>query len=518
MAVVSEPRHQRSQERAGGSPGWTLFVVCLATALLLLNVSAPNVALPTIAEDLGADFSDTQLIISAYALTLAALLLTGGTLADLYGRRRMFLYGLAGFALTSLACALSPSPVVLIASRAGQGASAAVLFSSALSLLAQEFEGAARGRALGIWGATVSAAFAIGPLEGGLLTDGLGWHWIFLVNVLLAVPAGFIALRKLRESSDPGSRGVDWLGVALLSPALAAGVFALVRGNALGWTSAAVLGLLAASVALGVAFVVHEGRREEPMLDLALFRIPTFTGASLVCAALAVSTFAPILYVSLFLLNIVGSSPPVAGLQLAPFAGVAFVTSIVVGRQSGRLPVARALAVGLGLCAVGLMLMRGVSVGSSWTELLPGYVVGGLGIGIANPFVTFAALGVVPTARSGTAAGVNNTFRQLGIAGGIAALGAILQRTIQSDVADRITGTPAADGRPGVVAQQVGAGDVGGALASLPRSARGALQSAYDQAFVGALNELLLIAAGVALAGAVVALVLMRDRDFIVAR
>lgn len=517
MAVITAA----TQERAGrsqGSPGWTLFVVCLATALLLLNVSAPNVALPTIAEDLGANFADTQLIISAYALTLAALLLTGGTLADLYGRRRMFLYGLIGFAVTSLACALSPTPLTLIAARAGQGASAAVLFSSALALLAQEFEGAARGRALGVWGATVSAAFAIGPLEGGLLTDGLGWQWIFLVNVLLAVPAGLIALRKLSESSDPGTRGVDWLGVALLSPALFAGVFALVRGNALGWGSPAVLGLLAAFFVLGAAFIAQELRREEPMLDLALFRIPTFTGASLVCAALAVSTFAPILYLSLFLLNVLGSSPPAAGLQLAPFACVAFVTSIVVGRVSGRLPVARTLAVGLALCAGGLLLMHGVSVDSSWTELLPGYVVGGVGIGIANPFVTFAALGVVPTSRSGTAAGVNNTFRQLGIAGGIAALGAILQRSIQESVEGRIAGTPAGDGRPGAVAEQIGAGDVGGALASVPGGARSALQAAYDQAFVGALNELLLIAAGLALAGAVIALALMRDRDFIVAR
>ncbi|MBA3327283.1 MAG: MFS transporter [Solirubrobacterales bacterium] len=470
--------HRPAPAQPARSPGWTLFVVCLATGLLLLNVAAPNVALRDISADLGATFGESQLIISAYALTLAALLLTGGTLADLHGRKRMFLAGLTIFAATSLAGALATTPELLIASRAAQGVGAAVLLSSSLGLLAQEFEGAARGRALGVWGATVSGAFVIGPLGGGLLTEGFGWQGIFLADVVLALPALWIARARLHESSDPGRAGVDWWGVATLSPALCALVFALVQGNARGWDSPEIVGLFAFGALMLAVFVAVERGRAEPMLDLRLFRIPTFTGSVLVTMALAVSSFAPILYLSLYLLDVVGSSPPEAGLQLAPLAAVALVVSVLTGRVTGRLRLRETLAVGLALCGIGLALMAGLRTDSSWTTLLPGMLVSGVGIGIANPFATFATLGVVPTARSGTAAGINSTFRQLGVAGGIAALGAILQRHVARDEA---AGAP------------------------------------YAVAFTDALNELLLIAAGLAIAGALVAMALVRQRDLLVA-
>jgi EmrB/QacA subfamily drug resistance transporter len=509
-------RVQRLRQRpVTRSPGWTLFVVSFATGLLLLNVSAPNVALPDIARDLGADFSDAQLILSAYALTLAALLLTAGTLADLHGRKRTFLAGIGVFAVGSLACGLAPDPAVLIGARAVQGIGAAVLLSGGLSLLAQEFQGPARARALGIWGATVAAAFAIGPLEGGLLTEGLSWRWLFLVNVVLSAPLALVAAQRLRESSDPGTKGVDWLGVATLSPALFAGVYALVRGNALGWTSTTILALFAVCAALLAVFVAIERRREEPMLDLDLFRVPTFTGSALVTLAMSISMFASFVYVTLYLLNVVGSSPTMAGLQLAPYAVMAFVASTLAGRLARRLPMRTTMATGLTLCAGGLLLMLGAGEDSSWLALLPGLLVAGLGTGLTNPFVTFASLGTVPTTRSGTAAGVNNTFRQLGIAGGIAALGALLQSTITSNLSERLAGTPAGDGRPGAIADRVGGGDLPGALASLPAGARGALETAYQHAFVVALHELLLISAGLALLGALLALALVRQHDLI---
>lgn len=506
----------RRRDSPTASPGATLFVVCFATALLILNVSAPNVALPDIAADLGADFSQSQLIISAYALTLAALLLTAGTLADLHGRRRLFETGLWVFAAGSLGCALAPDPLVLIAFRALQGAGAAIILSSGLALLAQDFEGPARARALGLWAASIAGAFTIGPLEGGLLTDGLGWEWLFGVNVVLAAPVAVVARLKLRESSDPGTRGVDWLGAVTLTPALFAGVYALVRGNELGWTSATVLALFAGAALLTAVFVAIERRVQEPMLDLRLFGVPTFTGSILVTLAMAVSSFAPILYVSLYLLEVLDSSPPVAGLQLAPFAGMAFVTAILAGRHSARLPLALSLCGGMLLCGAGLVLMALAEADSSWTALLPGFLVCGAGIGLVNPFATFATLATVPTARSGTAAGVNNTFRQLGIAGGIAALGAVLQRSITDDLTRRLAGTPAGDGRAREVAEQIGAGDVSGAIASVPAGAREALSGAYDEAFVLALHELLYISAGLAVLGALAALTLVRKRDLIV--
>jgi EmrB/QacA subfamily drug resistance transporter len=509
-------RVQRPAGPRGAAPGATLFVVCFATALLLLNVSAPNVALGDISADIGADFTDTQLIVSLYALAIASLLVTAGSLADLHGRKRVFLAGVALFGLGSLGCAVSPDPTTLITVRFVQGAGAAVILSSGLSLIAQEFEGRARARALGIWGATVSGAYAVGPLEGGLLTDSLGWRWLFWVNVLLCVVVLVLGLARLRESSDPTASGVDWLGVATFSPALGALVFALVRGNALGWTSPTIVALFAAAAVLLIAFCVLQRRRADPMLDLDLFRVPTFTGSAIVTLALAISSFAPLLYVTLYLLQVVDSSPPLAGLQLAPLAGIAFVVSVLAGRHAARLPLRASLCIGMLLCAAGLLLMRAADTDSSGLALAPGLAVCGLGIGIATPFVTLATLGTVPTSRSGTAAGMNNTFRQLGIAGGIAALGAVLQSTITSHMTDRLAGTPAGDGRAAALAEQSGDGDLAGAAASLPAGARSALSAAYDQAFVLALHDVLLISAGLAVAGAVAALTLVRQRDFLV--
>ena len=231
-----------------GERRWTLLVVCLATGVLLLNVAAPNVALPEIGRDLGADLSMLQWVISGYSLALAATLLTGGTLADLLGRRRVFLGGLAGFAAASAACGLAPSPLALVGGRAAQGLAAAVLLSSSLALLAQDFAGADRARALGVWAATIAAAFAIGPLEGGLLTEALGWRAIFAVDVAVALSCLPLATRHLRESRDPNASTVDWRGTATLSAGLFLGVFALARGNVLGWGDGVILASLAGAL------------------------------------------------------------------------------------------------------------------------------------------------------------------------------------------------------------------------------------------------------------------------------
>ena len=444
---------------------WTLLVVCLATGVLLLNVSAPSVALPAIGRGLGAELSVLQWVVSGYSLALAATLLTAGTLADLVGRRRMFLGGLAGFAAASLLCALAPSALVLIAGRAAQGLAGAVLLSSSLALLAQAFTGTARAGALGIWGATVAAAFAVGPLEGGLLTESFGWRAIFVVDAAIALACLPVAVRRLRESRDPDADKVDWWGTVTLSTGLFLGVFALTRGDVAGWGSGLILASAVGAAVLLAAFVVVERREREPMLDLGLFAIPTFTGASVVVMVMAASTFGPFLYLTLFLLDGVGTSPTVVGLQLLPLSGAALVVSVLGGRFARVLPVRAALPVGQLLCAAGLLAIRGLEASSPWTVMLPGLLVLGIGIGLANPAVTFAALGVVPATRSGMASGVNNTFRQVGIA----VLGTLLPA--------RIDGDPAA--------------------------------------FATALDQILLISAGAATAGAALAATLVRQRDFV---
>jgi EmrB/QacA subfamily drug resistance transporter len=449
---------------------WTLLVVCLATGVLLLNVSAPSVALPAVGRALRAELSVVQWVVSGYSLALAATLLTAGTLADLVGRRRMFLGGLAAFAAASVLCAAAPSSLVLIAGRAVQGLAGAVLLSSSLALLAQDFTGPARAGALGVWAATVAAAFAVGPLEGGLLTESFGWRAIFVLDAAVALACVPVAARRLRESSDPDAERVDWWGTATLSVGLFLGVFALTRGDVVGWGSGVILASAAGAAVALAAFVGVERRQPEPMLDLRLFAIPTFTGASVVVMVLAASTFGPFLYLTLFLLDGAGATPTAVGLQLLPLSVAALVVSVVGGRFARLLPVRAALPAGQLLCAAGLLAMRGLEATSPWTVLLPGLLVTGVGIGLSNPAVTYAALGVVPATRSGMASGVSNTFRQVGIAIGIAALGALLPTRVEAD----------------------------------------------PVAFAGALDHILLVSAGTATAGAVLAAALVRQRDFVV--
>jgi EmrB/QacA subfamily drug resistance transporter len=449
---------------------WTLVVGCLATGVLLLNVSAPSVALPAVGRALGAELSLLQWVVSGYSLALAATLLTAGTLADLFGRRRMFIGGLGGFAAASLLCAAAPSALALVAGRAVQGLAGAVLLSSSLALLAQDFTGPARAGALGVWGATVAAAFAVGPLEGGLLTEAFGWRAIFALDAVVALACLPVAVRHLRESRDPDAERVDWPGTATLSAGLFLGVFALTRGGVAGWGSGLIVASAAGAVLLLAAFVAVERHGREPMLDLGLFAIPTFTGASVVVMALAVSTFGPFLYLTLFLLDAAGASPTMVGLELAPLSAAALVVSVLGGRYARVLPVRAALPAGQLLCAAGLLAMRGLEASSPWTVLLPGLLIMGVGIGLSNPAVTYAALGVVPATRSGMASGVSNTFRQVGIALGIAILGTLLPA--------RTAGDPVA--------------------------------------FAQALDQILLVSAGVAAAGAALAVALVRQRDFVV--
>jgi len=415
---------------------WTLRVVCVSTALLLLAVAAPQVALSAIAESLRAGFSDLQWVLSGYALALAVFLLTAGTLADRFGRRRLFLIGLVVYSAGSGLCALAPSAGMLVAARLVQGVGAAVVFPSSLAILAEEFQGAERRRAIGTWGAVIGLAFAAGPLIGGLLVDLLGWRSVFAINVVLAVPILLLALRWVRESRDPDPPPVDWAGVTTLSAGLFLGVFAVLRANALGWTSATVLACLAAAALLLLAFVLVERGTARPMLELSLFRNGTFTGATVIVAVLAGGTFGAFAYVTLFLLDVQGRSPVEAGLVLAPLAVASFVVSALAGRAQARVPLRAALATGMLVVAAGMLLLRaGLRADAGWLALLPGLVVTGAGAGLANPLVTFAHLGVLPPAQGGLASALNNTARQVGLAVGIAVLGALLEATVRGAAA-----------------------------------------------------------------------------------
>jgi EmrB/QacA subfamily drug resistance transporter len=493
---------------------WTLLVVCVAVFMLLLDITIVNVALPKIASDLHASFSDIQWVIDAYALTLASLLLTTGSLADLLGRRLVFAIGLGLFALTSLLCALSPSALFLILARGGQGIGGAIMFSTSLALLAQEFQGRDRATAFAAWGATIGASAAIGPLLGGVLTQGLGWSSIFYINVPVGLAAVVLTLAKVAESRDPAGTRIDWTGTVTFSVALFLLVLAIIRGNSEGWGSALIVALFAGSAVLLVIFLITQVVQAHPMFDLSLFRKPAFDGAALAAFTLSAAMFAMFLYLTLYLQTLLGLSPLQTGIRFLPVTVLSFFVAMISGAVSARVPVRLLISSGLVLVGVGELLMRGLTVSSDWTSLLPGFIVTGAGIGLVNPALGSTSIGVVAPQRSGMASGINNTFRQVGTATGIAVLGAIFEGAISHKLAPMLVGTPVA-GRAHQIAHAVAGGGTQSVLHKVPMGQRAQASSAIHVAFTGAMNDILLVGAIVALAGGVLALLLVRGRDFV---
>jgi EmrB/QacA subfamily drug resistance transporter len=406
---------------------WTLVVVCAATAMLMLDIAVVNTALSRIAEDLQTGLGGLQWVVDAYTLALASTVLTAGALADRLGRRRLFTWGLAIFTLSSLACGLAQDITMLNTARAVQGIGGAIMFAVSLAVLAHAFPGAReRAGALAAYGAAIGASFAVGPLVGGLLTSGLDWQWIFLVNLPIGVFCLWITRRYVEESRDPHSRGIDWAGQTTLTAGLFLLVLALLRGNEQGWTSTPiVLELLGAAVAL-IAFVAVEARVREPMLPLRFFRDRTFTGAQIAAFAISASFFAVFLYSTLYLQQILGLSAIEAGLVYMPGTVVMLFVSGATAQLGAKVPARVMVGGGLGLVAIGLVLFTLAGVDSSWTIMLPGLMVALIGTGLFNPALSNVALGSVPVEQSGVAAGVNDTFRQAGIAVGVAALGAMI--------------------------------------------------------------------------------------------
>ena len=332
---------------------WTLIAVCTATFMLLLDITVVNVALPDIQRSLHSTFSDLQWVVDAYSLTLAAFLLTAGVIGDMFGRREVFAVGLGIFSASSLVCGLSTSSLMLNLARAAQGVGGAVMFATSLALIAQAFSGKERGTAFGIYGAVLGGAVAVGPLVGGAITSGIGWRWIFFVNVPIGVVAVFVTLTKVQESKDPNTRRIDWIGFISFSVALFMLVFALVRGNDDGWGSTLIIGLLVGAAVLLVVFLVAEWRQNDPMLDLTLFRAPAMVGVSLAAFTIAASIFAMFLYLTLYIQDDLGYGPLAAGLRFLPITVLAFVVAPFAGKLTVRIQARYLLGAGLLLIAAG---------------------------------------------------------------------------------------------------------------------------------------------------------------------
>jgi EmrB/QacA subfamily drug resistance transporter len=485
--------------RASPDRRWTLVAVCVTTFMLLLDITIVVVALPSIQHRFAASLTGIQWVVDAYALSLAALILTAGGLADRYGRRAVFMTGVVLFTASSLLCGLAWSIAALDVARAIQGIGGAALFATALALIGHEYRGPERFGALALWGATVGAAVASGPLVGGLLTDAFGWRWIFFVNLPVGAFAFIVAWRRIAESRDEAARRTDVAGCVTFSASLFLLVFGIIRGNAHGWTSGLILGSLIGGVAVLGLFIVIEHRQERPMFDLTLFGQRAFVGVSLATFCIAAGMFAMFPYLSIYLQDILGYTPLGAGLRLLPLTAFIFFVPLATRRVAARVPLRITIAVGLVLAAGGLALMFGLSASSRWTALLAGFIVSGIGIGIANPGLAAGALRVVDPSRTGMASGISNTFRLAGVAMGVAALGAVLESRIASSLSAVVGGR---SHRLGEAVSSAGLHAVSG-QPGLVHPAR--------VAFVSGLNDLLLIGCATVVVGAIAAAALLRE-------
>ena len=473
-----------------------LVAVCLGTFMLLLDVTIVIVALPDMAEGLHASLSELQWVIDMYALVLAALLLGAGAAADVLGRRRVYAAGTALFALASLGCGLSKGADALIALRGLQGLGAAAMFATTLSLLASAYQGRDRSVALGVWGAVAGAASALGPVLGGALVQGLGWRWIFFINLPVSVAAIWITLRAVRESRNERARRVDWAGTACFALFAGAATFAAVRAGSVGWLSGRTGGAFAVA-ALGLAaFIMVELRSPEPLIDLSLFRSPSFVAVMFAALSFNAAAFSVLPYTSIWLQTLLVMSPVEAGLAVVPLAAMAFVVSAVTGRLLHGAPHRLVIGGGMLLVGGGTMAQGVLNAGSGWGALFAGLAVSGVGVGLISPSLAGAALASVPQRNAGMAGGAVNTFRQLGFAFGVAVFGTV----VTARMTDSLGGKTA---DPHSAAHTLAGGGAAALRSVLPD---GALRSA----FASGLDTAALVAGGLGLLAALVVLVWVR--------
>src|SRR6478609_583253 len=489
---------------------WTLVLISIATFMLLLDITVVNVALPDIQRELGASLSSLQWVVDAYSLMLAAFLLTAGSLGDRLGRRRVFTIGFGIFTFASFLCGIANDPTLLNLARGLQGVGGAGMFATSLALIGQEFHGKDRATAFGVWGATVGGAVAVGPLIGGLVTETLGWEWIFFLNVPIGITAMVLTERKIVNVFVKDPEPIDVPGLVTFSLALFLLIFGLIRGNPEGWGSPLILACLIGSAVLLSAFVAIELRSKYPMLDLSLFRKGAFNGVSAVAFGLSAGMFAMFLYLTIYMQGVLDYSPLEAGLRFLPLTVLGFIVAPISGALSHRIPIRVLLGTGLAVVGVVLLLMHGVSADSGWTTLLAGFLLAGIGIGITNPGIGQVAIAVVPVEKSGMGSGINTTFRQVGIATGVAGLGAVFQSSVNSKITELLPRAPSGLGE--IIAS---GGSRAAAAVAPPPAVHAKAVHAADVAFVSGFNTIILIAAILSFVGAALGFALVRSADFV---
>ena len=416
---------------------WTLAAVSIGLFMVMLDNTVVNVALPTISRELKIGMSSLEWVVNGYTLSFAMLMLTGGKLADYFGRRRFFAIGLVLFTAASLMCGLSDSDAWLIGARVVQGAGAALLAPATLSIISATFPHEERGTAIGIWAGVSATALAIGPLVGGLVTEHLGWNWIFFINVPIGALGLAAAFAWIDESRDTASgQRLDILGLALSALGVFALTYALIDANRYGWGSTRIVSLFVVAFGSLAAFVAVELRERSPMLDLSRFRDATFTGGNVVALLSSVALFGIVFYLSLYMQEILRYSAVQAGVAQLPFTGLIVFVAPLAGKLTDRLGPRLPVALGTLLLAGSLALFTQMEVHSHYLRILPGLIVGGIGTGLTMGPTTVAVLSVVPVDEAGVGSGVVNTFRQTGGALGIAVMGAIVSASIHVVIVD----------------------------------------------------------------------------------
>ena len=447
----------------------TLASVSFGLFMIMLDNTVVNVALPSIQQDLDADLSELQWIVTGYALTFASLMLVGGKVADAYGRRRIFVTGIVVFTTASLLCGLATSSQMLIGARVLQGAGAALMNPATLSIIAATFPPRERGTAIGIWAGTSALALAIGPLVGGLITEHADWSWIFFVNIPIGALGIVASFLFIDESRDETHTSLDLPGLATSALGLFALTYGLIEANTYGWTSARIVGAFALAAVSLLAFVQLERRQTAPMLPLELFRNRTYTGANLAMFLVALAMFGVFFFVSLYMQNILGYSPVQTGAAFLPMTILIILVAPIAGRTSDRLGSRGLITVGMGLIAVQLLLLSRLGIDATFWNLLPAFLIGGVGMALTMTPSAAAATRSVPVDKAGVGSAVLNSARQVGGTMGIAVMGAIV------------------------------AGASGGVRT--------------PEAFMDGFQSALLVAAGIAATGAIVAFVLIRPHE-----
>jgi len=417
---------------------WTLAAVAFGLFMIMLDNTVVNVALPSMQRALHIDRSELEWVVNAYALTFGVLLLSGGKLADLLGRRRIFIAGLVIFTLSSLVCGLAGSASLLIGARAVQAVGAAMMNPATLSIITATFPPRQRGTAIGIWAGVSAMALAIGPLVGGILTEKVDWSWIFFINVPIGI-AGVIAARIFIDESRDTSheQRLDLPGLLSSGIGLFALTYALISTNHHAWTSTLVLSLFGVAVVALASFALLEMRQRIPMLDVSLFKNATFTGANAVMLLVGLAMFGIFFFNSLFIQNILGYSAIQTGATFLPMTCLIILVAPQAGRFSDRIGPRWLMSGGMLLLTASLLLFAQLDVGSSFWAILPGLLTGGFGMAIAMTPTTAAAMGSVPIDKAGVGSAVINSMRQVGGSLGIAIMGAVVATQISVGIGDR---------------------------------------------------------------------------------